>query len=516
MKKICRKLHLWLSIPLGIFIALVCLTGALLVFEEEINHLTNPELYYVEAGESTLDPNFLAEKVGETLPDSVQVVSVTTSKDAEKSWMVGLSKPHHASVAVNPYTGEVLGRVERKPFFDKVLKLHRYLLDAPAQRGEMSVGKCIVGISVLVFVFILLTGIVWWFPTKQMSWGGRFAISVKGGCRKFWTQMHHAGGIYALIFLLLMSLTGLTWSFGWYRNGFYALLGENQTEMRGEGRGGRGEGFQGRGGEGRGGRSEGFRGHRGEGRGEGFHKHQGKMDQQMESEEAAEVKDAAKEAEIQAKRAAKKAAAEAAGKSAEVKEQVAQVAEETEKTSEVAEEAVADAKSGASQQAHAHGDHPHGRGGRNPHYHHEGDSLAAKSQEVVTEAKEVAVAEVKEAAEAKDAAKEAEIQVKRAVKKAAAEAQVEAQQADEQREVSQQADAQSGASKQAMEITVKSDQDAPNGVKAWVYQLHTGKWGGIYSKILYFIACLIGTSLPITGYWLWLSRRKKRNANDEK
>jgi uncharacterized iron-regulated membrane protein len=82
--------------------------------------------------------------------------------------------------------------------------------------------------------------------------------------------------------------------------------------------------------------------------------------------------------------------------------------------------------------------------------------------------------------------------------------------------VSQQADAQSGASKQAMEITVKSDQDAPNGVKAWVYQLHTGKWGGIYSKILYFIACLIGTSLPITGYWLWLSRRKKRNANDEK
>ena len=31
--------------------------------------------------------------------------------------------------------------------------------------------------------------------------------------------------MYALFFLLAMALTGLTWSFGWYRTGFYKVFG---------------------------------------------------------------------------------------------------------------------------------------------------------------------------------------------------------------------------------------------------------------------------------------------------
>ena len=36
MKKFFAKIHLWLSIPFGIIIAIVCLTGTILVFEAEI------------------------------------------------------------------------------------------------------------------------------------------------------------------------------------------------------------------------------------------------------------------------------------------------------------------------------------------------------------------------------------------------------------------------------------------------------------------------------------------------
>ena len=38
-------------------------------------------------------------------------------------------------------------------------------------------------------------------------------------------DLHVAGGMYALFFLLAMALTGLTWSFGWYRTGFYKVFG---------------------------------------------------------------------------------------------------------------------------------------------------------------------------------------------------------------------------------------------------------------------------------------------------
>jgi uncharacterized iron-regulated membrane protein len=43
-------------------------------------------------------------------------------------------------------------------------------------------------------------------------------------------------------------------------------------------------------------------------------------------------------------------------------------------------------------------------------------------------------------------------------------------------------------------------------VRAWVYSLHTGSWGGVVVKLLYFLAALLGTALPLTGYYLWIKR----------
>lgn len=40
--------------------------------------------------------------------------------------------------------------------------------------------------------------------------------------------------------------------------------------------------------------------------------------------------------------------------------------------------------------------------------------------------------------------------------------------------------------------------------------IHTGEIFGTFSKILYFIACLIATSLPVTGTLIWLNKRKKK------
>ena len=48
MRKFFAKVHLWLSIPFGIIIAIVCLTGAILVFETEILELGYPSRYFVK------------------------------------------------------------------------------------------------------------------------------------------------------------------------------------------------------------------------------------------------------------------------------------------------------------------------------------------------------------------------------------------------------------------------------------------------------------------------------------
>lgn len=41
------------------------------------------------------------------------------------------------------------------------------------------------------------------------------------------------------------------------------------------------------------------------------------------------------------------------------------------------------------------------------------------------------------------------------------------------------------------------------------YDLHVGNFGGIFTKIMYFIASLICASLPITGFIIWINKQKK-------
>ena len=46
MKKIFEKIHLWLSVPFGLIITLICFSGAMLVFEDEVNELFQTNYFW--------------------------------------------------------------------------------------------------------------------------------------------------------------------------------------------------------------------------------------------------------------------------------------------------------------------------------------------------------------------------------------------------------------------------------------------------------------------------------------
>ena len=231
MKKIFRQIHLWLSIPFGLIITVICFSGAALVFENEIMELCRHDFYYVSKVEETpLPAGELAQKVAATLPDSISVTGISISSDPAKAYQVNLSKPRRASVYIDQYTGEIKGKYERAPFFTTMFKLHRWLLDSMKPDGGIFWGKMIVGVSTLMFVFVLISGIIIWIPRNAKALKNSLKISVNKGWRRFWYDLHIAGGLYTFIFLLVLALTGLTWSFGWYRTGFYKAFGVEATQ----------------------------------------------------------------------------------------------------------------------------------------------------------------------------------------------------------------------------------------------------------------------------------------------
>ena len=243
VRKHFRKLHLWLSLPFGLIIMTTCLTGALLVFEKEITELVRHDSYTIPVRKTgRLSLQSLLERVASETPDSVQITSVTIPSDFRRAYTVGLSKPRRAGVLVDPYTGKIVGQSGRLPFFTTVRELHRWLLDSMKPDSEgIFWGRVIVGTSTLLFVFILLTGLFLWWPKKLKGVGKRLKISLRQGRQRLFTDLHTVGGVYVFVLLLAMAMTGLTWSFEWYRTGFYKVFGAEMAEMAEGGKGDKGD-----------------------------------------------------------------------------------------------------------------------------------------------------------------------------------------------------------------------------------------------------------------------------------
>ena len=230
MKKFFTQLHLWLSLPFGIVIGIVCLTGALLLFEDEILEARHPERYFIETSDAApLASSALIAKVQAQLPDSVHVTGLKRYGAPDRTVLCYLHGQKE-SIFVNPYTGDITGRDKRSTFFRNTVSLHRRLMHE-VQKGETPWGKWIVGTATIGFVFILLSGLIIWFPKQGHRLSRRLTVKTGKGAFRFWYDVHVAGGFYAVVFLLLMALTGLTWSFPWYRTPFYTLLGADPAEI---------------------------------------------------------------------------------------------------------------------------------------------------------------------------------------------------------------------------------------------------------------------------------------------
>ena len=231
IRKLFKQLHIWLSIPLGVVMSITCFTGAVLIFEGEITRSIYRDVYYVDDVRSApLSIDEIIAAVEPALIEGQRIMSITTFDDAERSYEVALSAPDSKTLLVDQYSGEIRGETQKIELFRTMFRLHRWLMDSRPTDGGVFWGKLIVGISTLMMALVILTGIVIWWPKSLKMWLSRSKMALRLGWHRFWYDMHVVGGIYATLLLLVMALTGLTWSFTWYNKGFYALFGAEASQ----------------------------------------------------------------------------------------------------------------------------------------------------------------------------------------------------------------------------------------------------------------------------------------------
>jgi uncharacterized iron-regulated membrane protein len=236
------KIHRQLAIPLGVLVSLLCLTGAVLVFQDEILHLMNSGWYHIEVTEGMkyLSDEQLLAKVQAQMPEGLTLMNIEVSDDPSAPATAMVPELGHVDFLINPYTGEVWGKPKGTDFFVWVKQLHRFLLNVPEnyQGGSPSVGRVIIGITAICMSLILLTGIFLWWPRNKKMLKNRLTVSTSKGFRRFVYDSHVSLGIYVVIFLLLMSLTGPAWSFRWYNDAAQTVLGQTEQRMEGGQHGG--------------------------------------------------------------------------------------------------------------------------------------------------------------------------------------------------------------------------------------------------------------------------------------
>jgi uncharacterized iron-regulated membrane protein len=69
-----------------------------------------------------------------------------------------------------------------------------------------------------------------WWPQRLAQWKQRFVVKWKARWRRFNYDLHSVVGFYTFLIAFLIGTTGLVWSFEWWENGIYSMLGSSRKE----------------------------------------------------------------------------------------------------------------------------------------------------------------------------------------------------------------------------------------------------------------------------------------------
>lgn len=225
VKAVLFQVHSIAGLVLALVLALIALTGAIMSFEDEIVDQLNAGIMQVPPRQiPALTPDVLVARL-KAAQDFGKVSAITLSSDPAAAAHVRFARDDNggrpASLYVDPYDARVLGSPRGEAFFATVRRLHRWLLIPGDGRGW---GRPITGSIALGLIVMLVSGLLLRWPRR----GGSVKIWLKPNLglsgRGLHRSLHAVIGTWVLPVYLAMTLTGLYFSFEWYKDGVTWLL----------------------------------------------------------------------------------------------------------------------------------------------------------------------------------------------------------------------------------------------------------------------------------------------------
>lgn len=196
--------HRWIGLLAGIYLLVVTLTGAALLFRIDIQRALDPALFRPLSDGPLADPAEVLAGLQQVYPHgSIAGLDAPTNRRPTTLAYVDDGK-RFLTVLIDPASGTVLGGLPQRPV---IRFLHALHFDLTLGRT----GRVINGIGAMVLAFMGLSGMVLWWRGSRWRQG----LIVRFGRSAATTQreLHSAAGIWSSLALLMWGMTGTVFIF---------------------------------------------------------------------------------------------------------------------------------------------------------------------------------------------------------------------------------------------------------------------------------------------------------------
>lgn len=194
MTRILFQAHRWVGLIAGLYVLIVSISGAALVFRIDLQRASHPQLF-TAAGGALADPVAIMESVARAYPHH-RLSGVDAPTTARPTYLAYVTAPGtFKTVLVEPATARVLGELPERTAVRSLQELHYDLLSGRT-------GRIVNGLGALAIIVLVVTGAAeWWRRPRNWRRGRRLR------------ELHRALGALSLALVMMWALTGAYFAF---------------------------------------------------------------------------------------------------------------------------------------------------------------------------------------------------------------------------------------------------------------------------------------------------------------
>lgn len=220
------RIHLWLGLASGLFVFFLGITGCILAFEREIEDAVQTYRFTANQNKPLLPPTQLKAIADKALPNK-KAHSVNYQPGRSAQVVYYHDQPaYYYTVFVNQYTGKVLKVKNMDDDFFRIIIMGHYYLWLPPE-----IGQPILTTATMIFVFLLISGLILWWPKSKAARKQRFSVKLKSKWRRLNYDLHNVLGFYMTFIVIFIALSGMVMGFQWFAKSVYWVSsgGKNMT-----------------------------------------------------------------------------------------------------------------------------------------------------------------------------------------------------------------------------------------------------------------------------------------------